>query len=38
MNRLRTAIKRVVIAGYCRHWIPAWAASVAFWAFRLQRL
>lgn len=38
MKRLRAAIKRVVIAGYCRHWIPAWTAAVAFWVFRLKRL
>lgn len=38
MKRLRAAIKRVVIAGYCRHWIPAWAVIATFWAFRLKRL
>lgn len=34
----RTAVKRALIAGYCRHWIPAWFVSVTFLALKLKRL
>lgn len=38
MKRLRTAIKRVLIAGYCRQYIPAWIVSSTFWVLRLKHL
>ena len=36
--KLCTAIKRALIAGYCRHLIPAWCVTATFWALRLKRL
>lgn len=35
---VRTHIKRALVAGYCRHVIPAWALTVTFWALRLKSL
>ena len=34
----RTLVKRALIAGYCRHWIPAWVVAATFWALRLRPL
>lgn len=38
MTRIRAAIKRAVITGYCRHWIPAWAVTVTFRALSMREL
>jgi hypothetical protein len=38
MKQARAAIKRALIAGYCRHWIPAWAVTATFKALRLRHL
>lgn len=35
---MRKAIKRTLIAGYCRHWLPAWIVTVTFRALRLRAL
>ena len=35
---MRTQIKRALIAGYCRHLLPAWFVSVTFKALRLKGL
>lgn len=35
---MRTLIKRALIAGYCRHWIPAPFVKFAFLVLRLKSL
>ena len=38
MSGIRTAIKRLLIAGYCRHLIPAFVVTRLFAALRLRGL